>query len=134
MGFQSRELFRERDIGYFDPDDKLPYLEILDKQQTHHNLGNFINAARVYQADVIPKTMVRRFQRCFLGPASTWYTDELDDAGRKKLKSGTMEECYAALQERFAVHVGDAVRAFQELAYILDDVYERKDPVDFSES
>lgn len=125
--------FRAKDIGYFDPKDTGPMVEVRDKVQIYHNVFSFTNRLKVKAQFVKVRHMRERLDECLLGRADTWYNQELNHLQRVGLRAdgdGIKEWCNA-LEARFRQPPGQSLRQLEAVQYTISDAYNRKDPLDF---
>jgi hypothetical protein len=125
--------FKPKDIGYFDPQDQGPLVEVKDKVQVYRNVFSFTNRLRVKAHFMDLRILRERLDECLLGRADTWYNQELDHLRRIGLRAdetGITEWC-KALETRFRQPPGQSLRILEALQYTLSDVYDQKDPLDF---
>ena len=124
--------FRAKDIGYFDPKDTGPMVEVRDKVQVYHNVFSFTNRLKVKAQFVNVRKMREQLDECLLGQADTWYNQELNHLQRMGLRVGDgIKEWCDALEARFRQPPGQSLRQLEAVHYTLSDVYDRKDPLDF---
>ena len=64
---RSRNKFRDKDVGYLEPDDSKAFIEVRDKLRVYHNVHSFIKAAKLAESTIRISSMKRRFAQCFLG-------------------------------------------------------------------
>ncbi|KAJ5710919.1 hypothetical protein N7488_005075 [Penicillium malachiteum] len=88
-------------------------MEVRDRRKIYHNVHTFIHAARLAEDDFEPSSMCRRFQRCFLGKAASWFEQTVSDTDRALWRRGPTI---------------DRWRMYDSLEYSLYDVYRRRDP------
>jgi hypothetical protein len=124
--------FKAKDLGYFDPKDSGPLVEVKDKVQIYYNVYSFTNRLRVKAQFIDPRAMKERLDECLLGSADAWYNQELNHLQRLGLRAGNgIEEWCKALEARFKQPPGQSLRSLEALQYTVADVYDRKDPLDF---
>ena len=74
--------FRARDVGFFDPDPKLPPVEPVKDHNIYHNVFSFTNRLRVKSTTMDVALLRQNLDACLLGAADTWYNTELNHPTR----------------------------------------------------
>ena len=129
----SEHAWRARDLEYFEPNPDLPPVESKDNYNTYHNVLSFTNRLRVKATTMDTSHLRRQFDKCLLGSADTWFTEELTRLSRSGLQNdpdGVTQWC-SAFEERFRESPLRSLDLLEKLRYTIQDVRIRRDRADY---
>ncbi|RKF62352.1 hypothetical protein OnM2_034065 [Erysiphe neolycopersici] len=128
--------FRPQDLGYFDPNNETDqFVEFVDNKTKNHNVYSFTTRVKAKSVGVtegpFASTIVAtQLDQCLKGKAELWYTYEISNTTRARLKASIENWC-TELETRFRMSPGVALEKLEKPKYTISDVRRRQDPEEF---
>jgi len=127
--------FRAQDLGFFDPNNDSPSVQVHDGKTTYHNVYSFTNRVKSKIQNVntgpwMATNVAANLDQCLRGKAESWYTNELSATTRDGLKLSITNWC-TDLETRFKQSPSEAQDVLNRSKYRIKDARDRKDPEEY---
>ena len=128
-----KDSFQAQDIDYFDLNSDIDSVKVNNNKQIYHNVFVFMNQIWIKTTIMNAVILQKNLKLCLLNKTDCWYTEELSYLIKVDLwnDNKNVEEWCKILKTKFHDPSSCALFMLESLQYILNNVQQHKNSVDY---